>query len=199
MAGQKPRQGWIYRINPSRVSLRCKQGHVHIYDLKEPSQIECNHKDCTEKLNASRVLRGSHPHLVWTSEQFRNNSDDIQTFAIIPLSSREIYKGLPTVYPINPTQRNELDSEYYALIHQIYTVDGNCFKDSNHHWLKRIGQLDKSDKEAIEKRLHYFLVIQDNPDGDWFCQNASPELTKKVFYQLSEDERNNLIDEFLGF
>jgi mRNA-degrading endonuclease toxin of MazEF toxin-antitoxin module len=144
-------------------------------------------------------LRGSHPHLVWTSEQFQNDSDNIQTFAIIPLSSKETYKGLPTVYPINPTQRNDLEAQSYALVHQIYTVDSNCLKDSDHHWLKRIGQLDKSDKEAIEKRLHYFLVIQDNPDSDWFCQNVSPELAKQVFYQLAADERNNLIDEFLGF
>ncbi len=40
MGGQRPRQGWIYSINPYRVSLRCKLGHVHIYNLDEPGEVE---------------------------------------------------------------------------------------------------------------------------------------------------------------
>ena len=33
MAGKRPKQGWIYMINPYRVSLRCGNGHQHFYDL----------------------------------------------------------------------------------------------------------------------------------------------------------------------
>ncbi|NES23837.1 MAG: type II toxin-antitoxin system PemK/MazF family toxin [Symploca sp. SIO3E6] len=200
MAGQKPRQGWIYKINPHRVSLCCRAGHVQIYDLPEPGKIiECNHRNCTLKINSSRILRGSHPHITWTSNQFQDQPSYIQTFTLIPLISKEAYKGLPTVYPINPTNRNGLADQFYACIHQIYTVDANCLQDSNHNWLKRIGQLDKSDKNAIEKRLEYFLGIQDNPSADWFSRNASPELLRKIFYNLSEDEKTIVIEEFLDF
>ncbi|QOV21201.1 hypothetical protein [Anabaenopsis elenkinii] len=106
MAGQKPRQGWIYWINPYRVSLRCKLGHVHIYNLDEPGESE--------------------------------------------------------------------------------------------NWLNRIGQLDKADKEAIEERLKYFLNIQDNPSEDWFAQNASPEIVKKVFDYLSEEDKSSVIEELIN-
>ncbi|NET57492.1 MAG: type II toxin-antitoxin system PemK/MazF family toxin [Symploca sp. SIO2E6] len=200
MAGQKPRQGWIYQINPHRVSLCCRVGHVDIYDLPEPGEfLECNHNDCTLKINPSRILRGSHPHITWTSNQFQAHSGYIQTFTLIPLSAKETSKGLPTVYPINPTSRNSLAAQAYAYVHQIYTVDANCLKDGNHNWLKRIGQLDKSDKNAIEERLQYFLGIQDNPRDDWFNRNGSPELLRKIFYNLSEDDRTLVIEEFLDF
>ena len=41
MAGQRPRHGWIYMVNPSRVSLSCRNGHQYLYDLPEPSEVEC--------------------------------------------------------------------------------------------------------------------------------------------------------------
>lgn len=197
MAGQKPRQGWIYLVNPYLVSLHCRAGHVHIYDLKESGEfIECKHVSCSLKINSSRVIRGFHPYIVWTSDQFQSYSGDIKTFTLIPLSSKETYKGLPTTYPINPTQSNGLSPQSYALVHKIFTVDANCFKDSWHDWLKRLGQLEKSNKEAIEQRLKHFLTIQDNPSDDWFTCNVSPELARKVFYHLSEDEKNAIMEEF---
>jgi len=45
VAGQKPRQGWIYFINPYRVSLRCKRGHDHIYEINQAGEIECQTSD----------------------------------------------------------------------------------------------------------------------------------------------------------
>ena len=200
MAGQKPRQGWIYQINPHRVSLCCREGHVHIYDLPEPGNLlECHHSNCTLKINPSRILRGSHPYIIWTINQLQVQSSYVETFTVIPLISKETHKGLPTVYPINPTGRNGLTEQFYACVHQIYTVDANCLKDSDHNWLKRIGQLDKSDKNAIEERLDYFLEIQDNPSTDWFNCHGSPELLRKIFYNLSEDDRTLVIEEFLDF
>ncbi|MBD2133540.1 MULTISPECIES: type II toxin-antitoxin system PemK/MazF family toxin [unclassified Sphaerospermopsis] len=196
MAGQKPRQGWIYWINPYRVSLRCKLGHVHIYNLDEPGEVEC--QTCKENINSSRVFRGTHPYIIWTSDQFQDESGYIATFSVIPLTSQTTFNGLPTTYPINRTARNGLDKNSYVLVHQICTVDANSFKDSSENWLNRIGQLDKPDKEAIEERLKYFLNIQDNPSEDWFAQNASPEIVKKVFDYLSEEDKSSVIEELIN-
>ncbi|NET72635.1 MAG: type II toxin-antitoxin system PemK/MazF family toxin [Sphaerospermopsis sp. SIO1G2] len=196
MTGQKPRQGWIYWINPYRVSLRCKLGHVHIYNLDEPGEVEC--QTCQEKINSSRVLRGTHPYIIWTSDQFQDESGYIATFSVIPLTSQTTFNGLPTTYPINPTSRNGFDKNSYVLVHQIYTVDANCFKDSSGNWLKRIGQLDKADKKAIEERLKYFLNIQDNPSEDWFARNASPDIVEKVFDCLSEEDKSSVIEDLIN-
>lgn len=196
MAGQKPRQGWIYWINPYRVSLRCKLGHVHIYNLDEPGEVEC--QTCNSYINSSRVFRGTHPYIIWTSDQFQDESGYIATFSVIPLTSQTTFNGLPTTYPINSTVRNGLEKNSYVLVHQISTVDANCFKDSSENWLNRIGQLDKADKEAIEERLKYFLNIQDNPSEDWFAQNASPEIVKKVFDYLSEEDKSSVIEELIN-
>ncbi|MDF5729718.1 MAG: type II toxin-antitoxin system PemK/MazF family toxin [Rhizonema sp. PD38] len=196
MAGQKPRQGWIYCINPYRVSLRCKLGHVHIYNLDAPGEVEC--QTCTENINSSRVFRGLHPYIIWTSDQFQDESGYVATFSVIPLTSQGTFNGLPTTYPINSTSRNCLDKNSYALVHQICTVDANCFKDSSENWLNRIGQLDKADKEALELRLKYYLDITENPSEDWFAQNASPELLKKVFDYLSEDTKNSAIEDLIN-
>jgi mRNA interferase MazF len=62
VAGQRPRQGWIYFINPYRVSLQSKSGHVHIYNLDEPGELEC--QTCSDNINSSRVFRGTHPYMV---------------------------------------------------------------------------------------------------------------------------------------
>lgn len=197
MAGQKPRQGWIYFINPSRVSLRCKFGHHHIYERNEPGDIECKTISCTQVINSSRVFRGKHPYIVWTSDEFQDESTYIQTLTLIPLTSQETSKGLPTVYPINSTSTNGLDKTSFALVHQICTVDANCFKDSKGHWLKRVGQLDKADKEAIEERLKYFLNLGDNPGEDWFIKNASIELLQKVFNSLADETTKSMAIEKL--
>ncbi|MEA5582746.1 type II toxin-antitoxin system PemK/MazF family toxin [Nodularia harveyana UHCC-0300] len=196
MAGQRPRQGWIYFINSYRVSLSCKLGHVHIYNLDEPGEVEC--QSCSKNINSSRVLRGTHPYIIWTSDKFQDESGYIATFSVIPLTSQTTFNGLPTTYPVNPTSRNSLTKKSYALVHQIYTVDANCFKDVSGNWLNRIGQLEKSDKNAIEEGLKYYLNIQDNPSEDWFAQNASPELLKKVFDYLDEDTKNLTIEKLIN-
>ena len=199
MAGQKPRQGWIYIINPYRVSVRCKRGHFHIYNLDEPGEICCKTNSCTEIINSSRVFRGEHPYIIWTSNKFQDDFNYIETFTAIPLTSstRERDKGLPTAYPINPTSRNELDKQSFALVHQICTIDANCLKNVKGDWLIRIGQIDKADKEAVEERLKYFLDIQENPSDDWFIKNASPELLKKVFGYLPEYEQQSVLEELI--
>ncbi|MGB7439474.1 MAG: type II toxin-antitoxin system PemK/MazF family toxin [Coleofasciculaceae cyanobacterium] len=197
MAGKRPRQGWIYFINPYRVSLRCRVGHTHLYDLNEPGEFECKHASCKLTINSSRVFRGEHPHIIWTSDQFQDDFNYIQTFTVIPLTCQETYKGLPTVYPINSTSRNGLDRNYFALVHQLFTVDANCFQDSAGNWSNRIGQLDKGDKEAIEKRLQYFLNLQDDPGEDWFVNNAFPGILKKVFEYISEDGKETALERLL--
>jgi mRNA interferase MazF len=116
---------------------------------------------------------------------------------VIPLTSQSTFNGLPTTYPVNSTTKNGLDKNSYVLVHQICTVDANCFKDVSGNWLNRIGQLDKADKIAIEERLKYFLNIQVNPSEDWFAQNASPELVKKVFGYLDEDNKNLTLEELI--
>ena len=95
------------------------------------------------------------------------------------------------------TTKNSLDRNSFALIHQIYTIDANCLKDSSGNWFERIGQLDKSDKEAIAERLNYYLGISDDPSEDWFLKNASPDLVKKVFGYLSEADKQSVISELI--
>jgi mRNA interferase MazF len=199
VAGYKPRQGWIYFINPYKVSLRCKLGHTHTYNLDEPGEISCKTASCTQIINTSRVFRGEHPYIIWTSNKFLDDRDYIDTFTVIPLtsSSREKDKGLPTAYPINATIKNGLVKQSFALIHQICTVDANSFKDAKRDWLNRIGQIDKPDKEAVEERLKYFLNIQENPSDDWFVKNAFPELLKKVFDYLPENSKQAAIEELI--
>ncbi len=199
MAGYRPRQGWFYFINPYRVCLRCKLGHTHVYDLNEPGELECRTTSCTLRVNSSRVLRGEHPYIIWTNDRFQDDYNYIETFTVIPLtsSSREQDKGLPTAYPINPTSKNGLNKNSFALVHQICTVDANCFKDSAGDWLTRIGQLEKSDREAIEERLKYFLNLIDNPSEDWFAKNASPELLKKVFDYLPKNTKKSALEELI--
>ncbi|MDZ7957880.1 MAG: type II toxin-antitoxin system PemK/MazF family toxin [Aulosira sp. DedQUE10] len=199
MAGHKPRQGWIYFINPYRVSLRCKLGHIHIYNLDESGEISCKTTSCTQIINSSRVLRGEHPYIIWTSDKFHDDLNYIATFTVIPLTSstRERDKGLPTAYPINATIRNGLDKQSFALVHQICTVDANCFKEPKGDWSNRVGQIDKPDKEAIEERLKYFLNIPENPSDDWFVKNASPELLKKVFDNLPEDSKQWALEKLI--
>jgi mRNA-degrading endonuclease toxin of MazEF toxin-antitoxin module len=196
MAGQKPKQGWIYFIDPYHVSLKCRFNHIHIYDLDQPGEVEC--KTCKMIMNSSRVLRGEHPYIIWTSDQFQDESEYIATFSVVPLTSQTTFQGLPTTHPVNPTTKNGLDKKSYALVNQISTVDANCFKDSSGNWLQRIGQLDKSDKDAIEERLKYYLDISENPSDDWFVKNASIELLKKVYdYLPDEQTKNQDIEELL--
>jgi mRNA interferase MazF len=197
VAGQRPRQGWVYMINPYRVSLRCHDGHQHIYSLDAPGEVECQTGACSLTINSSRVFRGTHPHIIWTSDQFQDTSGYIQTFTVIPLTSQTTFTGLPTTYPITNTSRNGLDKKSYALVHQICTIDGNCFKDSSGDWLSRDGQLDANDKAEIKQRLKFLLGFDNDPSEDWFKQNVSPEFVQKLFGYLSDSEKNSLLDSLL--
>lgn len=197
MSGQRPRKGWIYVIDPYRVSLCCPRGHQYLYELTEPEQLTCKHSNCDLTINSSRVFRGTHPYIIWTSDHFQDENNYIQTFTVIPLTSQTTFLGLSVTYPITKTARNGLDKNSYALVHQICTVDGNCFKDSNGDWLKRIGQLSKDDKEEIKDTLAYYLNIDTDPKEDWFRDNASPELVKKIFDFLPEEAKQRALDNLL--
>ena len=82
-------------------------------------------------------------------------------------------------------------------MHNIFTVDANCLKDDKSDWLNRIGQLDKSDKQAIEERLKYFLDIQENPRDDWFINNTSLEILREVFDNLAVDNQYSALVDFI--
>lgn len=184
-------------INPYRVSLRCSSGHIHFYTLDAPGEIECRTVSCSLTINSSRVFRGTHPHVIWTSNQFQDESGYIQTFTAIPLTSQTTFSGLPTTYPITNTARNGLSKKSYALVHQICTVDGNCFKDASGGWLEREGHLDQKDRSEIAKRLKFFLGFDNDLNEDWFKKNASPELVQKIYGYLSDSEKGALLESLI--
>jgi mRNA interferase MazF len=192
VAGKTPRQGWIYLVNPQEKSLRCKDNHNHIYDLSQPDEMKCKTLDCTRIINSSRVLRGEHHYLFWEIDQFQDNSECLPTFTVIPLTFQETCKGLPTAYPINSTSKNGLDQNSLALVHQICTVEANCFKDSQGNWLERVGQVDKGDKESIEERLKYFFNLGNDSSDDWLMNNVSVEVLEKVFDYLPKETTKNI-------
>lgn len=185
-------------LNPYRVSLQCRNGHTYIYELTEPGEVECKKDSCNLIINSNRVLRGNHPYIIWVNPQFQDDSNYVKTFTVIPLTSQATFVGLSTTYPINKTTNNGLNVKSYALIHQILTIDGNCLKDKNGDWLKRIGQLHKNDKQQIEKRLKYYLNLNNEPDEDWFKKNASPELLEKVFDNLSKENKEKSLEYLLN-
>lgn len=197
---QRPRQGWIYKIDPHRVSISCKAGHTHFYHLEKPGIMNCKTPACSHKVNSSRIFRGFHPYIIWTSDQFQSTSGYIETFTTIPLTSKPTYAGLPTTYPINITKQNGLEKKSYALVHQICTIDAGCFKSSKNHWLERKGQLSKKDKSEVSRRLRFLLDL-DQPNDDWFQRNASSDLIQKIYPFLNEDDKarllENLIDDLL--
>lgn len=198
MAGSRPRQGWVYFFNPSKIYQRCNLGHHYLYDNPPDDEFTCQHPGCTVRINSSRVFRGYHPHIIWTSDQFQQaTGEKVQLFAVIPLTSSEREKGLITTYPINPTQKNGLTAQSFTLIHQIFHVDANCLKDQQGNWLERVGQIDKKDKENIQKRLKYYFGITNESDQDWFRRNATPELLQKVFFSLSPEQRTDALDSLL--
>lgn len=184
-------------INPYRVSLRCSSGHSHFYDLDEPGEVECRTSSCSLRINSSRVFRGTHPHVIWTGDQFQDESNYLQTFTVIPLTSQETFLGLPTTYPIDNTVGNGLIRKSYALVHQLCTVDGNCFKDATGNWLNRIGKINSGDREGITRRLKFFLSLDESPSDDWLSQNASGALVQKVYSYLSETEKRELLERLL--
>lgn len=184
-------------INPYRVSLQCSSGHSHFYDLDEPGEVECKTSSCSLRMNSSRVFRGIHPHIIWTGDRFQDESNYLQTFTVIPLTSKTTFLGLPTTYPIVNTARNGLSQKSYALIHQLCTVDGNCFKDAAGSWLSRMGQIDLRDRKEITKRLKFWLNLDELPSDNWLRQNASGALVQKVYGYLSETEKRELLERLL--
>lgn len=198
MAGQRPRKGWVYFINPHRVALRCGNGHKYIYNMTAPREMECKHKGCNSTVNPSRVFRGEHPYIVWINPKFHDTYGAVEVLTAIPLTTSEREKGLPTTYPVKPTRENGLTEDGYALVHQITTIDANCFKDKNGNWKRRTGQLGKHDKDMIEERLRYYLDISENPSDDWFLENANLNLLQKIFFLLPAEEREEAIESLIN-
>ena len=78
-----------------------------------------------------------------------------------------------------------------------YLASGFDAPDKQGDWRNRIGQIDKSDKETVEERLKYLLDIPQNPSDDWFRKNASPELLKKIYDDLTEDDKQSVKDSLI--
>lgn len=184
-------------VNPSRVALTCKNGHSRLYLLSSHGEVECQVSSCSLTINSSRVTRGAHPYVVVTSDSYQSNTSRIPTLIAIPLTSQTTFSGLPDVYPISKTAKNSLTHKSYALVHQVCTIDAGCFKKPSGEWMTRIGQLDKQDKEEINKRLIYVLGLGASPDDDWFIKNTTPALVKKLYGHLNEAEKKALLEVFL--
>jgi mRNA interferase MazF len=197
VAGQRPKQGWIYMINPYRVSLRCKMGHIHFYDLIEPGEVECQTAFCSLTINSSHVFRGAHPHIIWTSDEFETETNySVKTFTTIPLTSKTTFTGLSTTYPIVSNSKNGLTAKSYALINQISTIDGNCLKKADGNWLERMGQLELRDKTEIEQRLKFSLGLSSSTTDD-FIRSMTPELFKKAYGYLPDDLKMKALEDLI--
>lgn len=193
MAGQKPRPGWIYMIDPKRVVLKRSLGHEQIYDISGPEELNCSHSQCTQKINSSRVMRGTHLHIVWSEY----NHGKFHLYHAIPLTSKETFRGLPTAYPIKANSRNGLACNSLALVHQLTPIDLECFKETSGDWMKRIGLINADEKKDIEERLRLALSLPSDPNEDWFIRNASPELLEKVFMQIEPSQREGVISRLI--
>ena len=193
MPERKPRPNWIYIINPKLVALRCRNGHNHVYDISGVPKIDCIEPDCNSTINSSRVMRGKHPHIIWSEYSYGS----FQAYHVIPLTSKDTFRGLPSVYPIKKNTRNSLNKDSLALIHQLTIVDSECFKYGNGHWMPRIGTIDRDIKREIELRLKFSLNLSENLSDDWFAANASPELLEKVFLGLNEEQKQNALANLL--
>lgn len=196
-SGQKPRKGWIYMINPNIFILRCKAGHSNKYEHQEVTEIVCSHPCCNLTINPSHVIRGLHPYLLWSNDSFHDRYPNIKTFTVIPLTSSSTLTGLSTVYPLIPNQQNGLDKKSYLLINQITTVDSSCFKElQNNTWIRRVGQLDKRDKEDIQNRLNFYLGLETDRE-DWFINKIDKDLRMKAIWKLAKDERIEIAEKII--
>ncbi len=181
-------------INPKRVILKCRLGHEHVYDISGPEELDCCHSSCDLKINSSKVMRGSHPYIVWSEYTYVNN---FCLYHAIPLTSQETFKGLPTTYPIKPNLENGLACKSYAMVHQLTPIDPECFKDRKGNWMKRLGIISANEKNDIRERLSFALNLPNYPSEDWFSQNASPELLEKVFIGLPSSQREEGLSRLL--
>jgi len=195
---KQPCKGWVYYINPRHVSLFCnKCKSYHTRNLPEDGFVDCPLCKDKSSINSSHIQRDRHPYIIWSFEDFFADKNYHATFSAIPCTSQTTFNGLPTVVPINPTIANGLDKKSYALIHQISTVNGSCFRDANGNWIKRNGQLGKEDTQYIGQRLSYYLGINDTCD-EFLKQNASKEFLKQVFDSLPENERDDALNHLIG-
>lgn len=193
MAGQRPRQGWIYMINPRRVVLKCSLGHERIYDISGPEELNCFSSLCTKKINSSRVMRGTHLHIVWSEY----NYGKFHLYHAIPLTSKDTFRGLPTAYPIKANPRNGLSCNSLALVHQLTPIDLECFKGADSDWMKRTGVINADERSDIEERLRLALNLQNYPSEEWFTQNASLELLEKVFMLIAPSQQEDGISRLM--
>lgn len=135
---------------------------------------------------------------MYSNDSFYEETGYTHTFTVIPLTSQTTFSGLPTTFPIRANQSNGLSKTSYALIHQICTVEASCFKViGDDVWKQRIGQISKQDKQQIDERLRYFFGFPDAPSDDWLKKNASPELLKKIFGYLPEDQRDPALESLM--
>jgi hypothetical protein len=72
-------------------------------------------------------------------------------------------------------------------------IDPECFKDDNGNWMVRLGVINSDEKKDLEDRLKLALSLSNEPNEDWFTQNASPELLKKVFMLIDPSQRDEAI------
>ena len=191
---KSPRQGEIYFINPKSVVLKCKDGHRSRSDISGLDQVNCSHLHCSLTINSSRIMRGEHPHIVWSKF---DESLLTSLYYVIPLTSQNTFDGLSTTYPINPNQENGLDKGSRALIHQFITVDAACFKDRNGDWIERIGKITRTQKKDIKEILGNLLNLLSDPNDDWFMRNTSPELIEKIFNYIEPSEKEKLIERLI--
>lgn len=189
---QKPRKGWIYRINPAFMALRCPDKHVYQYPLDKVRKVECQHPGCNMTITKTcRVFAGTHYYIYW-------GRDDLSTGVVqaIPLTSRETHVGLPTSLFLRASDENGTRLNGYALIHQITPLDERVFKNA-HGWLQRDGSLTKGQKRDVERRIEYlFQVGQEHPGAQ---QIPPADLIMNLFPQVPTADKMDLIDSMMNW
>lgn len=176
-------------INPSRVVLKCGLGHKNVYDISGAKELNCSDSSCNSKINASQVMRGIHPYIVWSDFTYGK----FHLYHVIPLTSQETFKGLPTSYPIKANSRNGLTRNSLALVHQLTVIDPECFKDNNGNWMTRRGIINVDEKKDLEERVKLALNLPNHPSEDWFTRNASPELLEKILMLIPPSQQQEAL------
>ena len=138
-------------------------------------------------------MRGKHPHIIWSEYSYGK----FHTYHVIPLTSKDTFRGLPSVYPIKKNGRNGLDKNSLALVHQLTMIDSECLRYGNGQWMQRMGVISADDRKAIELRLKFSLQLSETPSDDWFTENASPELLKQIFSNLNKEQQENIVTDLL--
>ncbi|AFY69653.1 hypothetical protein Pse7367_1361 [Thalassoporum mexicanum PCC 7367] len=187
----QPRKGWIYKIDPKQLVLECSKGHFYKYDISGSSTVSCAEPNCSEKINPSRIERGLHPYIFWSV----SNIDIFPIAYAIPLTSKDTFAPLPSTYPIRANQNTGLSCLSYALVNQFVTIDIECFKDTNNHWIKRLGGISKDLINVLEERLKRCLDIANNSVNDWFIEDSDPELISKlIISKFNQSQRTQIIE-----